>query len=193
MSAAPDNAPPTRDQPMTIGEFAQQQIGDEKLADVRFLRPELTQTAPQATAEPEPETAELEVIKPAEVVARDDLGAGRRKPGPALVLAARELIVPHSGLYTDRPATPAEIVRRARLGSQVPAAGVLRAASTAYGYGAAGATVLLRTVEWVIRHPARLGLAVLLLALALAFPATRQVAVFLLTPFTWAHDALAAE
>lgn len=104
----------------------------------------------------------------------------------------REVAVPGSGLYTDRQPSVSEIVRRARRGSQVAAHGPLRALSTVHGYVAAANKAVATTWVWIVDHPARLFVATVLLALAVVYPPTRHLLVWLLAPFAWAYDALAA-
>jgi|GEM_PF-5807645 len=101
-----------------------------------------------------------------------------------------QAFTPCSGLYTERQPTIAETVRRARDGDQLPDSGPLRLASQVHGYGHAAFSAAVDTAKWLTAHPARLAVLFTLLAVALAFPTTRHMAGFLLTPFAWAHTAL---
>lgn len=102
----------------------------------------------------------------------------------------REAFTPDSGLYTDRQPSIAETVRRAQRGSHLPDAGPLRTAGKAHGYLAAANKAVAATWVWIVDHPARLVTFTALVALALVFPATRQLVSLLLTPFAWAQQAL---
>lgn len=102
----------------------------------------------------------------------------------------RAAFTPDSGLYTDRQPSIAETVRRARRGSHLAEQGPLRTASTGYSWLAAANKAVCATWVWVVDHPARLAVVTTLAALALAFPPTRQFAVWLLTPVVWLHTAL---
>ncbi|TDX84964.1 hypothetical protein [Amycolatopsis arida] len=122
-----------------------------------------------------------------------DLAAEPPAPGGQPAAAAawlRAAFTPDSGLYTDRQPSIAETVRRARHGSQLAERGPLRTASIGYGWVAAANKAVCATWVWIVDHPARLAVVTTLAALALAFPPTRQLAVWLLTPVVWLHAAL---
>lgn len=195
MSALPKQPQAAPSEPMTIGQYAEQQefgqrshlhlhvvhdIGAPVPVAVE-LQEELVETTTEFPAVTDEPAAE-------EGAGHDDLSANRRNAWLAAVL---DVITPRSGLYTERQPSVTEILRRARNGAQVPDAGFLRATAKGYGYGAAGVKVVLRTGEWIVDHPARSGMALVLLVLACVFPATRQIVVWLLAPFAWAHQALA--
>ncbi len=102
----------------------------------------------------------------------------------------REAFVPGSGLYADRQPSIAEGLRRAKHGGQLATHGPLRHIAKVHGYAAAVNKAVCDTWVWVFSHPARFLVALGLLGLAVAFPATRYLISLLLAPFTWARQAL---
>lgn len=103
---------------------------------------------------------------------------------------AKTVFTPASGLYNDRQPSVAETVRRARCGTQYADTSPLRVLGTAHGWLAAANKAVVHTWVWVVDHPARLTVVLVLATVAFAFPATRHVAAALLTPVTWAQHVL---
>jgi len=174
--------------------------GTEPEAEVRYLRP--ATNAPDEGEDPDegeaPSGAGDEPIEsddtgePEETevsAAQAELNTTRDRTRAAWAWLAT-VFTPASGLYTDRQPAIAETVRRARDGSHLPDSGPVRVASQAHGYGHAALVAVLDTVKWLAAHPARLAALTVLVTVALAFPPTRHVAGWLLTPFSWAHAAL---
>lgn len=152
-------------------------------AEVRYLHP----------VEDTPDGAAEDAEAHADAVGEEAQGESESESAGRLAVLTPWLVqvfTPASGLYTERQPTIAEIVRRARDGDQLPDSGPLRFASQAHGYSHAAFVVVADTAKWLAAHPARLGVLCALVAVALAFPATRHVAGFLLTPVAWAHQAL---
>ncbi|WP_020421124.1 hypothetical protein [Amycolatopsis sp. ATCC 39116] len=102
----------------------------------------------------------------------------------------RTVFTPEAGLYTDRPPSIAEAIRRAKHGRQLAADGPLRKISIAHGYVAAANKAAVRTWEWIVDHQARFAVFLLLLGLALVFPPTRQLIAWLLYPVAWVQQQL---
>lgn len=157
---------------------------------------------PGGTVEPGPDTRRhLHPVHDTDAGAEDapadhhepDEAAKDDEPGLAhrAAIWAADTFTPHSGLYADRQPSIEETVRRASHGGQLPDAGPLRTAAQAHGYLAAANTALCDTWKWVVNHPARLAVFSVLIALAVAFPPTREALSILLTPFVWARAALA--
>lgn len=119
-------------------------------------------------------------------------GAGAIAANPTGGVAAWmwAVFVPDSGLYNDRQPSIAETLRRARLGPQLANGGALRRLSIAHGYLAAANTALVDTWKWIVNHPARLGVFVVLLGVAIAFPVTRHLLAALLAPIAWTQHML---
>lgn len=141
------------------------------------------------------ESAEVEPVESTEPVEGDNEDQDDEPTGEAGRLRAAyawavTTFTPESGLYTERQPSIEETLRRAKHGQQLPDSGPLRAASKAYGYGAAAAIAALDTARWIVAHPARLAVLGVLLTLATLFPATREVMSILLAPFVWAQQAL---
>lgn len=118
--------------------------------------------------------------------------ADEQEPGRvrAALVWTRTAFAPQCGLYTDAPPSIAEIRARGRLGGQVAELGPLRTLSIGYSHFAVGNKIAMRTWEWVVDHPARIGTVALLVTLALVFPTTRHLLGYLLTPVVWAQQAL---
>lgn len=174
-------------------------------ADPRHLRavPETEETTEfPATAAADTATPEDAVEGPAAVEENEDgpgddsvLGRVKQLRAPTVDRAAmlawlKAAVTPESGLYTDRPASVGEIVRRAQHGTHLPEQGPMRAVSKGYGYVAAANKVTVRTWEWIVDHPARLAVVVVLLTVAIAFPVTRHLLGYLLAPITWVQQGL---
>lgn len=156
---------------------------------VRHLHPVETTSTPEPI---EGELVEGEEVEPGHD--ENDEGQGEDNEDDGRLRGACGWVVstftPASGLYTDRQPSIEETLRRARDGAQLPESGPLRAASRAYGYGAAAATAALETGKWVVAHPARLAVIATLMTLALLFPPTRHALAVSLSPLVWLHTAL---
>lgn len=183
MTALPHPTPPS-----VPADAPASEAGTQRRSTFAHLRPAVEvrlAAEPRLRSVPDPHLAEL-----AEVALRHDNALAGREPQ---VSRALSVMVPGSGLYTDRPTSPGEIIRRARYGQQVPSTGPLRTASIGYGYTIAAFKITLRTVEWVIEHPARLAVASVLVGLLLLIPFGRQVLAWLLYPAAWAYGLLTPE
>src|SRR5699024_898649 len=171
---------------------------DRESAEVRHLHP--VEDSPAEPVESVEQDAEAPAEAPAEVTAEAtaevtaEATADEAEPDGSRVAAlaawAWLAFTPASGLYTARQPRLEDTVGRARDGDQLPDSRPLRLASQAHGYSHAAFVAVADTAKWIAAHPARLGVLAALVAVALAFPATRHVAGFLLTPFAWAHTAL---
>lgn len=152
--------------------------------------------ATEVTSEPENPEADPGVADPDAAAALSDtdettrLSWVSRLDLSALLTWSRDTFTPQSGLWSQRPAAPDEVLDRARRGSQVAAVGPLRTLSIADGYAAAAVKVLLRCGDWLLEHPARRLVAAVLLAVALVYPPTRVAIGYALTPIAALADLL---
>lgn len=108
----------------------------------------------------------------------------------ALLAWARSTFTPQSGMWTQRPLAPDEVMDRARRGSHLADAGPLRTAAIADSYVAAGTKAALRCGDWLLDHPARRVVAAVLLTALLLYPPTRTALGWALAPAAWAHGLL---
>ncbi|GAB2763224.1 hypothetical protein GCM10027174_44890 [Salinifilum aidingensis] len=108
----------------------------------------------------------------------------------ALLAWGRVTFTPQSGMWTQRPLAPDEVMDRARRGSHLADAGPLRTAAIADSYAAATTKAVLRSADWLLDHPARRVVATVLLTALLLYPPTRTVLGWALAPAAWAHGLL---
>ncbi len=140
-------------------------------------------------AVPLAETAtDTEIVEPEPEVPLDQANTNTRAAETFAWL--REAFTPDSGLYADRQPSIAETMLRAHHGDQLSAVGPLRTVAKGHGYLAAANKAAMHTWVWIVDHPARLAVVTALLTLAIAYPPTRHLIGYLLTPFAWAHQAL---
>lgn len=117
-------------------------------------------------------------------------GNGVRGQASGAMSVVRAVFIPDSGLWHDRQPSIAETARRARRGGHVAERGPLRVISTVHGYLAVANKAVCQTWLWIVEHPARLVTVLAVLGLAIAFPPTRHLLAWLLTPIVWVQHAL---
>lgn len=94
-------------------------------------------------------------------------GAAEVAEPPAWAAWLGTAFTPQSGLYTERPLSASEVLRRAKHGQQLADSGPLRMASIAGSWMQAAGKLTLRTIEWLLfEHAARTFLVAALLGLA---------------------------
>lgn len=126
---------------------------------------------PAPTPTPTPEPTDLRAVPEVDEPREDTATDGRLDQ-------AATVFTPPS-IWTERQPSAAEELDRAKRGEHLPAGGPVRTAATAYGYAAAAGLTALDTARWVIRHPARSGLAAAVLTLLLISPVGPFVAAVL--------------
>lgn len=126
-----------------------------------------------------PASTPAPTTEPTELRAVADLTAEPEAPAADGVLDQAATVFTPPPLWTERQPSAAEELDRAKRGEHLPAGGPLRTGAIAYGYTAAAGLAALDTARWVIRHPARSGLAAAVLTLLLISPVGPFVAAVL--------------
>ncbi|MET9260372.1 hypothetical protein [Amycolatopsis sp. NPDC004079] len=178
MSALPDPNPTT---PAVTGTVAPPQTEPaEQARHLRAVPP--VETAAETTMEIPTVTDDMPPLTGPDTAPGDGtVEAPDVDAGPGLLARAKATFAPQSGLYTDRQPSVKEILHHGLRGSQAPEAGLSRRIAAGYGMFAAANKIRVRTEEWIVDHPTRLGVAIVLIVLAALFPPTR----FLLHGLLW--------